>query len=180
MSRIGKLPIPITKGASASVVDGALLVKGPKGELTQPFEGNAIEVKIADDKIVVERRAEDRRTRSLHGLYRSLFFNMVQGVTEGFRRVLEINGVGYRAELQGKNLALFVGFPSAKTIAVPDSVQLQVEKNTRITLTSHDKQAIGQLAADIRRVRPPEPYKGKGIKFEDEVIRKKAGKTTAA
>ena len=179
MSRIGKMPIPIPKGITARVEDGKLHVQGPKGELAQWFDQSAVAVEVVEGQVRVARLSDERRERSMHGLYRALFANMVRGVTEGYRRVLEINGVGYRAEIQGKNLALFVGFAGAKVLPVPDGVKAEVEKNTRIVLTSHDRQRIGQFAAEIRHVRPPEPYKGKGIKYEAEVIRKKAGKAAS-
>jgi large subunit ribosomal protein L6 len=179
MSRVGKLPVPLPKGVTARVDGGALIVKGPKGELSQAYDASAVAVEVAASQVTVTRSSDERRERSLHGLYRALFANMVRGVTDGYRRVLEIAGVGYRAEVQGRNLALFVGFAGPKVLAIPEGIQAVVEKNTRIVLTSYDRQRIGQFAADVRRVRPPEPYKGKGIKYEEETIRKKAGKAAA-
>lgn len=178
MSRIGKLPIPVSKDVKVSLGEDTFSVKGPKGELSQWFDVKAIEVEVADDNITVKRLNEERDVRSKHGLYRSLFANMVSGVTEGYKKVLEINGVGFHAELKGKSLEMHVGFPEPRVVAVPDDISVTIEdKNTRIILTSCDKQSIGQVAAEIRRTRPPEPYKGKGVKYSDEVIRKKAGKT---
>jgi len=156
-----------------------MAIKGPKGEASQWFDSSSVEVKLADDQILVTRRSDHRRHRAAQGLYRSLLANMVKGVTAGFQRVLEINGVGYKAEMKGKNLlVLHVGYSNPKEVEIPGGIACEVQKNTRIVLDGVDKQRVGQLAAEIRKVRPPEPYKGKGIKYAEETIRRKVGKTT--
>ena len=175
MSRIGKQPVPVASGVDVTVKDALVAVKGPKGELK--FTPNEkMSVAVEDGHVVVSRPDDTRESRALHGLTRSLIANMVQGVTEQFVKKLEINGTGYNAQLNGKSLKLQVGFANTIELTVPDGVECEVEKGTLVTVRSCDKQACGQFAADIRRVRPPEPYKGKGIKYVDEVIRRKAGK----
>ena len=175
MSRIGKKPIPISSGVDVKVDGGVVHVKGPKGELRFSPDPR-MTVEVADSEVQVGRPGDDRESRALHGLTRSLIANMVDGVTTPFEKKLEINGTGYNATLAGKVLKLQVGFANTIELTVPEGVDCEVDKGTLVTVRSCDKQKCGQFAADIRAVRPPEPYKGKGIKYADEVIRRKAGK----
>lgn len=175
MSRIGKQPIPVASGVDIAISDSNFItVKGPRGSLERQFPP---EVRFAreDGQLVVTRAADDGRSRALHGLSRSLLSNMVVGVNEGFTKTLEVQGVGYRAQLQGANLQLTVGFSHPVTMTPPDGISFSVE-GPRITVTGVDKQQVGQVAANIRKVRPPEPYKGKGIRYLGERVRRKAGK----
>lgn len=178
MSRIGKQPISLVKGVSASISGNTVTLKGPKGEMSYSWQ-EGIDVIQQDDSIQVTRKSDDRHKRSLHGLTRSLINNMMIGVTQGYKRELEVNGVGFKAEIKGKSVFLTVGFSNPVEYQLPNSVEATVDKSNKITLTSIDKQAVGQAAADIRAVRPPEPYKGKGIKYVEEQIKRKVGKTTA-
>ena len=178
MSRIGKQPIPIEKGVSANINGNTVTLKGPKGELSYNWN-EGIEVAQGDNSILVTRKSDDRHKRSLHGLTRSLINNMMIGVTKGFTRGLEVNGVGFKAEARGRSVVLTVGFSNPVEYQLPNGVEATVDKNNKITLTGIEKQAVGQAAADIRAIRPPEPYKGKGIKYVEEKIKRKVGKTTA-
>ncbi|GIV31942.1 MAG: 50S ribosomal protein L6 [Saprospiraceae bacterium] len=183
MSRIGKKPITIPNGVTVEVTPGNVVkVKGPKGELAQQVDKD-IKVKVENGVITLERPTDQKRHRAMHGLYRSLIYNMVEGVSKGFKRELELVGVGYRANNTGQLLELVVGYSHPIMFYVPDEVKLSTAqekgKNPIITLESHDKQLLGQVAAKIRSFRKPEPYKGKGIRYTDEVLRKKAGKTAA-
>ena len=175
MSRIGKQPVPLTSGVDVTVNSGTVAVKGPKGELKYTPD-ERMNISVEDGMVHVKRPDDSREARALHGLTRSLIANMVQGVSTQFEKKLEINGTGYNATLAGKILKLQVGFANTIELTVPDGVDCEVEKGTTVTVRSCDKQKCGQFAANIRRVRPPEPYKGKGIKYSDEVIRRKAGK----
>lgn len=176
MSRIGRMPIAIPKGVDVEVKGSYVRVKGPKGELTHTFPADMI-ISKGDSEITVQRPSDERTHRSLHGMTRALIFNMVSGVSSGFDRILEINGVGYRAEMQGKNLALFVGYSHPVIMEPPAGISFEVDTRTRqIKVQGFDKQLIGQVAANIRAIRPPEPYKGKGIKYLEEKVRRKAGK----
>lgn len=176
MSRIGKAPIPVPNGVTVTINGGEVKVKGPKGELQQTIRPE-ITVKQEDGKLLVTRTSEDRFVRSLHGLSRTLVANMVKGVSEGYTRVLEIVGVGYRAAVDGNKLVLQLGYSHPVEIIAPKGVEFAVDKKaTTITVTGYDKQVLGDLAADIRDRRPPEVYKGKGIKYQGEIIRRKAGK----
>ena len=177
MSRIGRQPIPVPSGVEVDIRDGGIRVKGPRGELERSLP-QQITVRREDGTILVERHAEDGPNRSLHGLTRSLVNNMVVGVTQGFSKRLEINGVGYRATVAGGNLVLQLGFSHPVLYPAPPGVQFVVQGNA-ITVSGADKELVGEVAAQIRRVRPPEPYKGKGIKYAEEVIRRKAGKAGA-
>jgi large subunit ribosomal protein L6 len=179
MSRIGKLPIPIPDGVTVNVGEGEVQVKGPKGQLTGPIP-NAISAAVEDGRLVLTRGDETKVTRSLHGLARALTANMVLGVTDGFTKRLEIEGVGYRAEVKGKQLLLTLGFSHPVEMDVPEGLSVAMDGNTKLTIEGIDKQAVGQFAADIRKLRPPEPYKGKGIRYAGEHIRRKVGKTGAA
>ena len=180
MSRIGKHPISIPAGVTVSVKDGVVTVKGAKGELTQSVDAR-IEVAVEDAQVVVRRDSDDRQERSLHGLYRALINNMIVGVSEGFTKTLELVGVGYRASNQGQILELSLGFTHNIFLQLPKEINLETKternKNPLIILSSADKQLLGQVCAKIRSFRMPEPYKGKGIRFEGEVIRRKSGKS---
>jgi large subunit ribosomal protein L6 len=178
MSRIGKKPIPIPAGVQVTVDGSTVHVKGPKGELTQSFEPG-ISVSVDAGVITVERSSDHRRLRALHGLTRALIANMIIGVSRGFRRVLEIVGVGYKAELNGRRLNLVVGYSHPILITPPDGISFIVENPTRFAVEGISKQLVGEVAARVRRYRPPEPYKGKGIRYEGEHVRRKAGKTAA-
>lgn len=178
MSRVGKLPIPLPEGVQVEVDGARVTVKGPRGELGRTFE-REMRIEVADGEVRVRRPGDGARHRALHGLTRSLLANMVEGVTDGFERTLEIHGVGYRAEKRGKNLVLNVGFSHPVEVEAPEGIELVVESPTLVRVRGIDKQLVGQTAADIRQVRPPEPYKGKGIRYQDEHVRRKAGKATA-
>ena len=176
MSRIGKAPISVPGGVDVSIADRTVTVKGPNGTLSRPILGEIV-VRQDGDTLLVERPDDERENRSLHGLTRSLVANMVQGVSEGFARELEIVGVGYRAMAQGPTrLELQVGLSHAVRVEAPEGVTFEVPQPTRITVRGCDKQLVGQVAADIRAYRPPDPYKGKGIRYEGEYVRRKAGK----
>lgn len=175
MSRIGKKPIPIPNGVEISLDDRLLTVKGPKGKLTRQMHPR-VSVTVEKDEVTVSVRGESRESKAIHGLSRMLVANMVTGVSTGFERALEIVGVGYRAELQGKTAILNVGYSQPVHFDLPEGVEAKIDK-TKITLSSIDKELLGLTAAKIRGIRRPEPYKGKGIRYADEVIRRKAGKT---
>ncbi|NIA18832.1 MAG: 50S ribosomal protein L6 [Xanthomonadaceae bacterium] len=174
MSRIGKKPIPLAKGVEARIEAGIVQVKGPKGELKQTIV-DRVSVVVEDGNILVIRQGDDRRSRSFHGLMRSLVANMVIGVSDGFSKSLEVNGVGYRAEVSGKTLNMSLGFAHQVNCPIPEGIAIQVEKN-KITVQGIDKQLVGSMAAKIRSYRPVEPYKGKGIKYAGEHVLRKAGK----
>jgi len=176
MSRVGKKPIPVPDKATISYKDKVLTVKGDKGSLTREIH-QAIDLEISDNIIHVTMRNENRENRALQGLTRSLVANMVTGVCTGFERVLEINGIGYRAELKGKSIVLNLGFSNPITFDLPDGVSAKSEKNNIVRLFAIDKELLGRTAASIRQLRPPEPYKGKGIKYAEEYVQRKAGKT---
>lgn len=176
MSRIGRLPIEVPKGVDISIQAGTITVTGPKGEMKYTFP-TRMSLEQEDNTIVVKRSSDDRVDRSLHGMTRALINNMVVGVSTGFTRVLEVNGVGYRAEMQGSKLVLYVGYSHPVVIEPASGISFETDAKTRqIKILGFDKQQIGQVAADIRKVRPPEPYQGKGIKYLEEKIRRKAGK----
>ena len=180
MSRIGKLPVAVPSGVNVTIGDGEVVVKGPKGELRQHVLSNVVDVKMNDGTVVVERKGEAKEHRSAHGLTRTLISNMVEGVTKGFRRSLEIQGVGYRAAKAGENLNLSLGYSHPVVFQAPEGITLSVEGTNKIHIDGIDKQQVGQVAAQIRELRAPEPYKGKGIRYEGEVIRKKLGKAGKA
>ena len=176
MSRIGRMPITVPAGVTVSVEEGNFVtVKGPKGTLTKQLSGDMI-IKQDAGIINIERPSEDKKHKALHGLTRSLLNNMVVGVTEGFKKELEINGVGYRAQLQGKTLVMNLGYSHTVEMVPPEGISLEVPNPNSITVSGADKQAVGQYAAEIREKRPPEPYKGKGIKYVSEHIIRKEGK----
>lgn len=177
MSRIGKLPISIPSGVTITVGDeNAVTVKGPKGELSEKLCPE-MELKVEDGTITVNRPSDDKQHRALHGLTRSLLNNMVVGVTDGFQKNLEIVGVGYRAQMQGTTLVLNVGYSHPVEVVPPKGITFEVPAPTKISVKGSDKQQVGQTAADIRVIRKPEPYKGKGIRYEGEFVRHKEGKT---
>jgi len=179
MSRIGNSPIAIPEGVTIDIKDNLVTVKGKLGELSQEF--SAVTVKVEDGNIIVQRSTEIKEHKAKHGLYRSLFSNMVEGVSKGYTKELELVGVGYRASNQGQRLDLALGFSHSIVLNIASEVKIETisekGKNPIIKLTSHDKQLVGQVAAKIRSFRRPEPYKGKGIKFVGEELRRKAGKT---
>ena len=179
MSRIGNQPVDVPSGVELNLQGGTLQVKGPKGSLSQSLPPE-IAVEIADDQVKFSRPDEKSKTRALHGLARALVANMVTGVTRGFSKELEIQGVGYRADASGKTLNLLIGLSHPVNMPVPEGLSVSVEGNTRVKIEGIDKQQVGQFAADVRSKRPPEPYKGKGIRYLDEYVRRKVGKTGAA
>ena len=176
MSRIGRLPVDVPQGVDVEVKGSYVRVKGPKGQMEHTFPA-AMDISFDAGQITVQRPSDERTHRALHGMTRALINNMVVGVSQGFEKVLEVNGVGYRAEMNGSNLVLNVGYSHPVEIEPPDGISFDVDTRARqIKVLGYDKAAVGQVAADIRKVRPPEPYKGKGIKYLDERIRRKAGK----
>ena len=179
MSRIGRMPITVPAGVDVKIGEGNVVtVKGPKGELTQSLRPEMI-ITMEDGHIHVARPSEDKLHRSLHGLTRSLINDMVVGVTKGFQKELEINGVGYRASKEGNKLVMNLGYSHLVTMEEIDGITIDVPTQNKIVISGPDKQKVGQFAAEVREKRPPEPYKGKGIKYVDEVIRRKVGKTGA-
>jgi large subunit ribosomal protein L6 len=177
MSRVGRKVLPLPKGVTVSQKAGAISVKGPKGELSKPLP-EGISVKTEADKLQVLRADDSRQNRSKHGLIRAHLANMVKGVTDGWNRELEINGVGYRAEVAGDTINMALGYSHPIAFKLPKGVTAKVEKN-RVTLSSADRDLVGQTAAKVRELRPPEPYKGKGVKYVEEVIKRKVGKAGA-
>jgi large subunit ribosomal protein L6 len=175
MSRIGKMPITLPAGVEVKLQKRNLTVKGPKGTLTWDFH-RRVDVSLDDRILTVTRNKNDKQSRALHGLTRALVNNMVTGVTEGFTRKLEIHGIGYSAKMQGDKLVMQVGYSHPVEVKIPGGLSVECPDATHIVVSGIDKQAVGQLAADIRRFRKPEPYKGKGIRYEGEVVRRKAGK----
>ncbi len=175
MSRIGKLPIVIPAGVDVTIDGSTVTVKGPKGELTRTVHSNMV-VEKEGSTIIVKRPDDNKVNRSLHGLTRTLIANMVNGVNEGFKKELEINGIGYRAAKQGNQLVMNIGYSHQVFMDEPEGITIEVPAPNKIAVLGADKQKVGQFAAEIREKRPPEPYKGKGIKYADEVIRRKEGK----
>jgi large subunit ribosomal protein L6 len=178
MSRIGKKPVPLPKGVTAAVEGLTVVITGPRGSLTRTVHRD-MRVALEDGHLVVARPSDDRGHRALHGLTRALLANMVEGVTQGFRKQLELHGVGYKAEAQPKGVKLVVGLSHPVDFPAPAGVQISVENNTLVKIEGIDKELVGQVAAEIRKVRPPEPYKGKGIRYQGEHVRRKAGKAGA-
>ncbi len=176
MSRIGRLPVKIPKGVKVSVQNSRVQFEGPKGKMAQEFAPE-VSVLVEGDSVVVSRSDESKRAKSLHGLYRNLIKNAMMGLAEGFSRSLVISGVGYKAEVKGKSLVLTLGYSTPIEYPIPDGVSMEVEANTRVIVKGADKQKIGQIAAEIRAFRPIEPYKGKGIRYESERVRRKVGKS---
>ena len=176
MSRVGKLPIPLPKGVVVTVSDSVLTVKGPKGTLQRPVPAS-IDVEIGKESVQFKRRDDSKEARSTHGLVRALAHNMVKGVSEGFTKGLEIQGTGYKAEVQGNNLNLSLGYSHPVVYPIPAQIKVTVEENTKLTIEGPDRQVVGQVAAEIRGFYPPEPYKGKGVRYVDERVVRKEGKT---
>jgi large subunit ribosomal protein L6 len=178
VSRIGRMPVVIPSGVTVEIDGSRVSVKGPKGKIEQSFPSQ-MQITMEANEVIVSRPTDQRMDRALHGMTRALINNMVVGVSTGFEKVLEINGVGYRAEVvDGSDLVLYVGYSHPVRMAPPEGISFEVDNRTRqIKIQGYDKQMVGQVASDIRKVRPPEPYKGKGIKYLDEKIRRKAGKT---
>ncbi len=179
MSRIGKQPVTIPEGVTVRVDGRRVSVEGPNGETAETFHTD-MEVEVSDGEVVVRRPTDQPRHRALHGLTRSLVANMVEGVTEGFQRSLEIRGVGYRAAKKGRNVELNLGFSHPVLYEVPDGIEVEVENPTLLHVRGANKQLVGEVAAEIRSIRPPEPYKGKGVRYLDEQVRRKAGKAAVA
>jgi len=175
MSRIGKMPVTVPSGVDVKVDGTQVTVKGSKGQLSREFT-DRVKFQIEDGTVIVARDDDTRESRALHGLSRALLANMVQGVSEGFSKILEIQGVGYRASLKGSDIELLVGFSHPVDVPAPRGITFEVPEPTRIVVSGIDKEQVGQVAAEIRRVRPPEPYKGKGIRYSGEYVRRKAGK----
>ena len=178
MSRIGKKPITIPKGVTVKVLDGAVEVQGPKGKLRQPLPPGIV-FAVEDATLVARLEREDKLLGKFHGLARSLVANAVAGVTEGFKKELDIVGVGYRAELKGKQINFALGYSHPVVFDIPAGIDVAIDKQTHVTVTGIDRQLVGQVAADIRRLRKPDPYKQKGVRYTGEVLKKKAGKTGA-
>ena len=176
MSRIGLQPVIVPKGVTVTIKDNLLQVKGSKGELNQHFEP-LVSFTVNEGDVQVNRKNDSKQAKSMHGLYRSLLSNMISGVSQGFSKTLVINGVGYRAELNGKVLMLNLGFSNQIEYVTPEGVELSVEGTTKVTISGIDKALVGQVAAEIRKIRPPEPYKGKGIRYDNENVRRKVGKS---
>ena len=180
MSRIGRMPIVLPAGVDVGIEGTRVFVKGPKGTIEHTFPAD-MDIVQEGNEILVRRPSDERQHRALHGMTRALINNMVVGVSSGFERVLEINGVGYRAEMSGENLLLFVGYSHPVEVPPPPGIKFEVDARTRqVKVLGYNKQLVGQVAADIRKIRPPEPYKGKGIKYLEEKLRRKAGKAGKA
>ncbi|MBR1638230.1 MAG: 50S ribosomal protein L6 [Treponema sp.] len=176
MSKVGKLPVALPAGVNVTVANGMITVKGPKGELKQSFH-DEIEIKVEGTEVVLTTKNDSKQTNAYHGLYRSLINNMVKGVTEGFTKTLVITGVGYRAEVKGKELVMNLGYSSDYIAIIPDGITVVATPDGKLTISGIDKQLVGEFSSQIRKLRKPEPYKGKGIRYETEVIRRKVGKT---
>ncbi|MGD1067021.1 MAG: 50S ribosomal protein L6 [Vulcanimicrobiaceae bacterium] len=179
MSRIGKLPVLVPGGVDVKIDEATVSVKGPKGQLSQHFLP-VVEVTLEDGNVVVKRKNDEKSGRSAHGLTRTLVANMIQGVTKGFRKSLELQGVGYRVNKAGSDLNFSLGYSHPVTYAAPEGITFTVEGTNKVHVDGIDKQRVGQVAAEIRGLRPPEPYKGKGVRYDGEVVRKKLGKAGKA
>jgi large subunit ribosomal protein L6 len=179
MSRIGRRPVPLPKGVTAQLEGRKITVKGPKGELSRTIHAD-LTLALADDAVVVQRPSDESRHKALHGLTRTLVANMVDGVTKGFAKSLEIQGVGYKAETKPFGVQLVVGFSHPVPYHAPKGIKILVENNVVVKVEGVDKELVGQVAAELRAIRPPEPYKGKGIRYVGEQVRRKAGKTAQA
>jgi large subunit ribosomal protein L6 len=180
MSRIGKLPVAVPGGVEVAVADSVVTVKGPKGSLAQRVLADVVDVHLDNGVVAVARKNDERAGRSAHGLTRTLIQNMIEGVTKGFRKSLELQGVGYRVSKSGNDLTFSLGFSHPVVYRAPSGIAFTVEGTTRVHVDGIDKQQVGQVAAEIRALRPPEPYKGKGVRYEGEVVRKKLGKAGKA
>jgi large subunit ribosomal protein L6 len=178
MSRIGKKPLNLPKDVKIEFKDGFIFVEGPKGKLSRPIS-DRIKVEIKDSQIFLKRISDTKLDKSLHGLYRALTLNMIKGVTEGYSKELEIVGVGFRAQVQGANLNMRLGFSHPVNILVPEGINIETPKQTQIVVKGIDKEMVGRVASEIRAILPPEPYKGKGIRYAGEYVKKKVGKSQA-
>ena len=176
MSKVGKLPVAIPAGVTVNVANGLISVKGPKGELKQSFH-DEIDIKVEGTEVVFTTKNNAKQTNAYHGLYRSLINNMVKGVTDGFTKTLVITGVGYRAEVKGKELVMNLGYSSDYIAIIPEGLTVVATPDGKLTVSGIDKQLVGEFCSQVRKLRKPEPYKGKGIRYETEVIRRKVGKT---
>ena len=176
MSKVGKLPVALPAGVTINVADGVITVKGPKGELKQAYSSD-IEIKVEGTEAVLTTKNNAKQTNAYHGLYRALIANMVKGVSEGFTKTLVITGVGYRAEVKGKELVMNLGYSSDYIAIIPDGLTVVATPDGKLTVSGIDKQLVGEFCSQIRKLRKPEPYKGKGIRYDNEVIRRKVGKT---
>ena len=176
MSKVGKLPVAIPAGVTVNVANGLISVKGPKGELKQSFH-DEIEIKVEGTEVTLSPKNNAKQTNAYHGLYRSLINNMVKGVTDGFTKTLVITGVGYRAEVKGKELVMNLGYSSDYIAIIPDGLTVVATPDGKLTVSGIDKQLVGEFCSQVRKLRKPEPYKGKGIRYDNEVIRRKVGKT---
>jgi large subunit ribosomal protein L6 len=179
MSRVGRMPIPVPAGVKVSIADGQFVADGPKGKVSERLL-DGIPVEIEDGVVRVRREDDSGDMRSRHGLMRALLANAVQGAAEGFSKKLEIHGVGYRAEVQGRQIHFSIGFSHPVIYAIPEGIEVEIDKQNRMTVSGASRQRVGQVAAEIRQLRKPEPYKGKGIRYADEEIRRKVGKAGAA
>lgn len=176
MSKLGKIPVPIPAGVTVSVAPGVVTVKGPKGELKQDYSTD-VKIEVKGAEVVITPLNETKQASADHGLYRSLVHNMITGVSQGFTKSLVITGVGFRAEVKGKELSLNLGYSTDFFVEIPDGLTAAADANGKISVSGIDKQKVGQFCAEIRALRKPEPYKGKGVRYETEVIRRKVGKT---
>ena len=176
MSKVGKLPVAIPAGVTVNVANGLISVKGPKGELKQSFH-DEIDIKVEGTEVVLTTKNNAKQTNAYHGLYRSLINNMIKGVTDGFTKTLVITGVGYRAEVKGKELVMNLGYSSDYIAIIPEGLTVVATPDGKLTVSGIDKQLVGEFCSQVRKLRKPEPYKGKGIRYETEVIRRKVGKT---
>ena len=175
MSRIGKLPVAVPAGVKINIADGALTVEGPKGKLSRSYN-SLVQVKFENSEVSVTRVNDTKEARSFHGLYRNLIHNMVVGVSQGFSKTLVVNGVGYRAEVQGKLLVMALGYSNDFSVIIPEGIEVKVDQ-LKVIISGASKEAVGQFASQVRKLRGPEPYKGKGIRYEDEIIKRKVGKS---
>ena len=180
MSRVGKIPIAVPAGITITASQDEVKVKGPKGELSRVFDAKLVGIAVEGGKVVISRKGEDRPFRAAQGLMRALVNNMVTGCVAGFKKELDINGVGYQAKVAGQKLSLQIGFCHPVEVVMPQGIKIEATTPTHLVISGPDRQLVGQIASNIRGVRPPEPYNAKGIKYSDEVIRRKAGKTVAA
>ncbi|MDD2690091.1 MAG: 50S ribosomal protein L6 [Candidatus Omnitrophica bacterium] len=178
MSRIGKKPVNIPKEVKIEVKDGSIIVEGPKGKLSKPLS-SSITVEIKEGQLLVKRASDTKVDKSLHGLYRAVIANMIKGVTEGYGKDLEIIGVGYKAQVQGKTLNMQLGFSHPVNFLIPEGIKIETPKPTQVAIRGIDKELVGEVAAEIRSLRPPEPYQGKGVRYLGEYIKKKVGKAQA-
>ena len=176
MSKVGKLPVAIPAGVTINIADGVITVKGPKGELKQTFH-NEIDIKVEGTEVILTAKDDSKQTNAYHGLYRSLINNMVKGVTDGFSKTLVVTGVGFRTEVKGKELVMNLGYSTDFIALIPDGLTVTTTPDGKVTVAGIDKQLVGEFCSQIRKLRKPEPYKGKGIRYDDEVIRRKVGKT---